>query len=74
MISVLNPEALAGAWGSARHPRRDLVVGAGAVGGYFGAPNILQEMWEKWIFIATLDGITCLLRGTTDRISTDNFR
>ncbi|MCF3947593.1 2-dehydropantoate 2-reductase [Acidiphilium sp. AL] len=23
---------------------------------------ILQEMWEKWIFIATLAGITCLMR------------
>jgi 2-dehydropantoate 2-reductase len=23
---------------------------------------ILQEMWEKWVFIATLAGITCLMR------------
>lgn len=27
------------------------------------SPDILQEMWEKWVFIATLAGITCLMRG-----------
>ncbi|WP_437186601.1 ketopantoate reductase family protein [Planctomicrobium sp. SH668] len=26
--------------------------------------NILQEMWEKWIFIASMAGLTCLMRGT----------
>jgi len=26
--------------------------------------NILQDMWEKWIFIATLAGITCLMRAS----------
>jgi 2-dehydropantoate 2-reductase len=25
---------------------------------------ILQEMWEKWVFIATAAGITCLMRAT----------
>jgi 2-dehydropantoate 2-reductase len=25
---------------------------------------IVQEMWEKWVFIATLAGITCLMRAT----------
>jgi 2-dehydropantoate 2-reductase len=25
---------------------------------------ILQEMWEKWVFIATAAGITCLMRST----------
>jgi 2-dehydropantoate 2-reductase len=24
--------------------------------------NIVQEMWEKWVFIAALAGITCLMR------------
>jgi 2-dehydropantoate 2-reductase len=24
--------------------------------------QILQDMWEKWIFIATMAGITCLMR------------
>jgi 2-dehydropantoate 2-reductase len=26
--------------------------------------RILQEMWEKWVFIASLAGLTCLMRGT----------
>jgi 2-dehydropantoate 2-reductase len=26
--------------------------------------NILQDMWEKWIFIAGLAGITCLMRAS----------
>jgi 2-dehydropantoate 2-reductase len=24
--------------------------------------HILQEMWEKWVFLATLAGVTCLMR------------
>lgn len=27
------------------------------------ADDILQAMWEKWTFIATLAGLTCLMRG-----------
>jgi 2-dehydropantoate 2-reductase len=30
--------------------------------------SILQEMWEKWIFIATGAGITCLMRATVGDI------
>ncbi len=30
--------------------------------------TILQEMWEKWILLATLGAITCLLRGTVGDI------
>jgi len=29
---------------------------------------ILQEMWNKWVFIATLAGITCLMRATVGDI------
>jgi 2-dehydropantoate 2-reductase len=29
---------------------------------------ILQEMWEKWVFIATAAGITCLMRSTVGDI------
>jgi 2-dehydropantoate 2-reductase len=29
---------------------------------------ILQEMWEKWVFLASLGGITCLMRGTIGEI------
>jgi 2-dehydropantoate 2-reductase len=28
------------------------------------AENIRQEMWEKWVFIATAAGITCLMRAS----------
>jgi 2-dehydropantoate 2-reductase len=27
-------------------------------------PQILQEMWEKWVFIAAAAGITCLMRAS----------
>lgn len=30
--------------------------------------EIVLEMWEKWVFIAALGGITCLLRGTVGEI------
>jgi len=30
--------------------------------------DIMQAMWEKWVFLATLGGITCLMRGTIGEI------
>ena len=30
--------------------------------------TILQDMWEKWIFLATLSGLTCLMRGNIGEI------
>jgi 2-dehydropantoate 2-reductase len=35
-------------------------------GGFDARPSrtIAREMWEKWILLATLGGITCLMRGT----------
>ncbi len=30
--------------------------------------TILQDMWDKWIFLATLAGITCLMRGSVGEI------
>jgi 2-dehydropantoate 2-reductase len=32
--------------------------------------HILQDMWEKWIFIATMAGITCLMRAAVGDIET----
>lgn len=29
---------------------------------------IVQEMWDKWVFLAALGGITCLMRGTVGDI------
>jgi 2-dehydropantoate 2-reductase len=31
-------------------------------------PHILWEMWEKWVFIAALGSITCLMRGTVGEV------
>jgi 2-dehydropantoate 2-reductase len=31
--------------------------------------TILQDMWDKWIFLASLAGITCLLRGSVGAIA-----
>jgi 2-dehydropantoate 2-reductase len=31
---------------------------------------ILQQMWEKWVFLATLAGATCLMRGSLGDILT----
>jgi 2-dehydropantoate 2-reductase len=30
--------------------------------------DIARDMWEKWIFLATMGGITCLMRGTIGEI------
>jgi 2-dehydropantoate 2-reductase len=30
--------------------------------------TILQDMWDKWVFLASLAGITCLLRGSVGAI------
>jgi 2-dehydropantoate 2-reductase len=48
-------------------------VKATLVTGKFAAAlsrNILQEMWEKWLFIATMAGITCLMRASLGDIET----
>lgn len=31
-------------------------------------PTIEREMWEKWVLLATLGGITCLMRGSVGEI------
>jgi len=33
------------------------------------SPAILREMWEKWLFLASLGAITCLMRGTIGEIA-----
>lgn len=30
--------------------------------------TVLQDMWDKWVFLASLAGITCLLRGSVGAI------
>jgi 2-dehydropantoate 2-reductase len=55
----------------ARSPRADAIA-AELSGARFEArlnPAILQEMWEKWVFIATCAGVTCLLRASIGDIA-----
>ena len=50
---------------------RALEIAAEMAGARFDArlsENILQELWEKWVFIASAAGITCLMRGTVGDI------
>ena len=32
------------------------------------SPNILLTLWEKWVFLATLAGMTTLMRGSVGQI------
>lgn len=42
---------------------------AAAVFGSRASETILQDMWEKWVFLATLAGITCLMRASLGDIA-----
>lgn len=47
-----------------RSPQVDAIAAAMARAKFEAAPSdiIMQEMWEKWVFLAALAGITCLAR------------
>ena len=50
---------------------RILAVQAALAGANFQldlSPVIMLEMWQKWVFIATSAGITCLLRGSVGQL------
>jgi 2-dehydropantoate 2-reductase len=53
-----------------RSARIDAVSGAmaGALFKPRASEQILQEMWEKWVFLATLAGGTCLMRAAIGNI------
>ncbi|MEO8367892.1 MAG: 2-dehydropantoate 2-reductase [Candidatus Solibacter sp.] len=40
----------------------------GAIFDHKASPHILLDMWEKWTFLASLAGATCLLRGSIGEI------
>ena len=50
----------------AQSPRLDAITAAFAGANFDGRATgtIMQELWEKWIFIASLGGITSLMRAT----------
>jgi 2-dehydropantoate 2-reductase len=43
-------------------------VMARGVTGLVSSENIVQEMWEKWVFLASLAACTCLMRGPVGHI------
>ncbi len=47
-------------------PRSRAVTGEFQAAGFAISPStrIVQEMWEKWVFIASVAAITCLMRGS----------
>jgi 2-dehydropantoate 2-reductase len=55
-----------GELGGARTTRSEAVVSKLSGVGFDVrlSPSILQEMWEKWVFIAAGAGITCLMRAS----------
>lgn len=50
--------------GGGRSPRADAIAALFATASFttVASEAILQDMWEKWVFIATVAGITCLMR------------
>ena len=55
----------------ARSPRIEALEAACAGAGFKGhaSSHVLQEMWEKWVFIAAFASITSLMRGTIGDIA-----
>ena len=51
-------------------PRMTQITEAFADAGFDSHPSshVLQDMWDKWFFLATLAGITCLMRGSIGEI------
>lgn len=51
-------------------PRMRAITEAFADAGFDSRPSdtVVQDMWDKWIFLATLAGITCLMRGSIGEI------
>src|ERR1700712_2615486 len=43
-------------------------VMASGIKGAVASENIVQEMWEKWVFLATLAACTCLMRTSVGNI------
>jgi 2-dehydropantoate 2-reductase len=54
-----------------KHPDRIEALAQVMASGKFGAAasqNIVQEMWEKWVFLASLAASTCLMRASVGAI------
>ncbi|MEO8778346.1 MAG: 2-dehydropantoate 2-reductase [Rhodanobacter sp.] len=51
-------------------PRMQQITEALADAGFDARPSshVLQAMWDKWLFLAALAGITCLMRGSIGEV------
>jgi 2-dehydropantoate 2-reductase len=51
--------------------RMDEITRTLADAGFDACPShtIVQDMWDKWVFLASLAGITCLMRGSVGAIA-----
>ncbi len=51
-------------------PRMQQITETLAGTGFDSRPssNVLQAMWDKWLFLASLAGVTCLMRGSIGEI------
>lgn len=73
IIHLGEPHSLTFGAREGKHATRIEAIVAALSGAGFdvrASDEILQEMWEKWIFIATGAGITCLMRSTVGDIVT----
>lgn len=54
----------------AKSTRVDAIAAEITKGNFNGSASseIMQEMWEKWVFLATLAGVTCAMRGPIGKI------
>ncbi|CAN5372374.1 2-dehydropantoate 2-reductase [soil metagenome] len=71
VVKHLNPvQSLSYGSRTPRDPRMPAVQEALANAGFDALPSeqIVQEMWEKWIFLTTLAGATCLMRAAIGAI------
>ncbi|MEO8808653.1 MAG: 2-dehydropantoate 2-reductase [Rhodanobacter sp.] len=52
-------------------PRMQQIIEAFDGAGFDSRPSshVLQDMWDKWLFLASLAGITCLMRGSVGEIA-----
>jgi 2-dehydropantoate 2-reductase len=54
--------------GTSERVRAIAEVFAGANCGSQASDDIIQDMWEKWVFLATLAGATCVMRASIGQI------
>jgi 2-dehydropantoate 2-reductase len=71
IVQLIKLQDLAyGEMNGAQSPRVDRLDQAMQGAGFDArlSPAIAREMWEKWILLATIGGITCLMRGNIGEI------